>query len=180
MKLVRHPGNPILAPHAGHPWEDLAVFNPAACYDEANGRVLLLYRAAQSGPEYKCCFGLAISEDGRRFRRVSEEPVLGPSVEGFDGATIQDPRIVKMGEWYYLTYACRHFPFGQFWIPGVRERYLVPDCPPDFPHYLRTNATLTGLAMTRDFRTRIRAGWMTDPMLDDRDVILFPEKLRSS
>jgi len=177
MKLRRYEGNPILSPHPGHPWEDLAVFNPAAWYDEATRRVLLLYRSAESQPDYKCYLGLATSEDGYHFQRAGDQPVLGPSVEGFDGATIQDPRIVKMGEWYYVTYACRHHPFGQFWIPEVRRRYLQPDCPPEFPHYLRTNATLTGLAMTRDFRTWIRAGWMTDPLLDDRDVILFPEKV---
>ena len=33
MKLVRYTGNPILSPHPDHPWEDLAVFNPAAWYD---------------------------------------------------------------------------------------------------------------------------------------------------
>ena len=31
--------------------------------------------------------------------------------------------------------------------------------------------------MTKDFKTWIRAGWLTDPLLDDRDVILFPEKV---
>jgi predicted GH43/DUF377 family glycosyl hydrolase len=177
MKLRRYPGNPILAPHPGHDWEDLAVFNPAAWYDEVRREVLLIYRAAESGPEYRCSFGLAKSKDGYRFERVSDRPVLSPSVEGFDGATIQDPRIVKMGEWFYVTYACRHYPFGQFWIPEVRRQYLAPDCPPEFPRYLRINATRTGLAMTKDFRTWIRAGWMTDPLLDDRDAILFPEKV---
>ena len=175
MKLTRYQGNPILSPHPDHPWEDLAVFNPAAWVD--GDQVLLLYRAAESHPDYKCFFGLATSGDGYRFRRVSEQPVLSPSVEGFDGATLQDPRIVKMGDWFYVTYACRHYPFGQFWIPHGRDRYVTPDCPPEFPRYLRTNATLTGLAMTKDFKTWIRAGWMTDPLLDDRDVILFPEKV---
>jgi predicted GH43/DUF377 family glycosyl hydrolase len=177
MKLRRYAGNPILRPHPQHPWEDLAVFNPAAWYDEQKGRVLLLYRAAESHPDYKCCFGLAASSDGYTFERTSDQPVLGPSVEGFDGATIQDPRIVKMGEWFYVTYACRHYPFGQFWIPEVQRRYATPDCPPEFPRYLRANATLSGLAMTKDFKTWIRAGWMTDPLVDDRDVVLFPEKV---
>ena len=108
MKLTRYPGNPILSPVPEHPWEDLAVFNPAAWYDARTGQVLLLYRAAESHPEYKCSFGLATSRDGYHFERASEQPVLGPSVEGFDGATIQDPRIIKIGEWYYVTYACRH------------------------------------------------------------------------
>ena len=133
MKLQRYAGNPILSPHPDHAWEDLAVFNPAAYYDEEKRQVLLLYRAAESHPEYKCYFGLATSSDGYHFERASSEPVLSPSVEGFDGATIQDPRIIKMGDWFYVTYACRHYPFGQFWIPGGRDRYCTPDCPPDFP-----------------------------------------------
>jgi beta-1,2-mannobiose phosphorylase / 1,2-beta-oligomannan phosphorylase len=177
MKLNRYAGNPILSPHPEHPWEDLAVFNPAAWYDPARKEVLLLYRAAESHPDYKCYFGLATSPDGYHFTRVSDRPVLDPSCDGFDGATIQDPRLIKMGDWFYVTYAARHYPFGQFWIPEVRQRYVTPDCPPEFPRYLRGNATLTGLAMTRDFRTWIRAGWLTDPLLDDRDAILFPEKI---
>jgi predicted GH43/DUF377 family glycosyl hydrolase len=177
MKLQRFAGNPILSPHPDHAWEDLAVFNPAAWYDAEEREVLLLYRAAESGPEYKCYFGLATSKDGYHFQRVSDQPVLNPSVECFDGATIQDPRMIKIGEWFYVTYACRHYPFGQFWIPEVRKQYIKPDCPAEFPHYLRTNATLTGLLLTKDFKTWIRAGWLTDPMLDDRDVILFPEKV---
>lgn len=177
MKLERYAGNPILSPHPDHPWEDLAVFNPAAWYDPAAKDVLLLYRAAESGPEYKCFFGLAKSRDGYRFERVSDRPVLSPSVEGFDGATIQDPRMVKMGDWFYITYACRHYPFGQFWIPKEDRRYERPETPPEFPRYLRENATLTGLLLTRDFETWIRAGPLTDPLLDDRDAILFPERI---
>jgi predicted GH43/DUF377 family glycosyl hydrolase len=176
MRLQRYAGNPILAPHPEHPWEDLAVFNPAAWYDQERGEVLLLYRAAEAGTEYKCYFGLARSRDGYHFERTSSEPVLSPSAEGFDGATIQDPRMVKMGDWYYITYACRHFPFGQFWMPK-EQQYQRPACPPEFPRYLRNNATLTGLLLTQDFRNWIRAGWLTDPLLDDRDVVLFPEKI---
>ena len=177
MKLQRFSGNPILSPHPDHPWEDLAVFNPAAWYDEEKKEVLLLYRTAESGPEYKCWFGLAKSRDGYHFERVSDQPALSPSIESYDGATIQDPRITRMGDWYYVTYACRHFPFGQFWVPGGRDRFLKPGLPAEAPRYLRINATLTALAMTKDFKSWIRAGYLTDPNLDDRDVILFPEKI---
>ncbi len=176
MKLERYTGNPILSPHAEHPWEDLAVFNPAAWFDEEAGEIVLLYRSGESHPEYKCYFGLAKSKDGYNFQRVSDQPVLSPSVDGWDASTIQDPRIVKMGDWYYVTYAARHFPFGQFWVPDA-VRYQWPKSPVNFPRYLQKNATLTGLALTRDFHTWIRAGVLTDPTLDDRDVILFPEKV---
>ena len=36
---------------------------------------------------------------------------------------------------------------------------------------------MTGLLLTKDFRSYVRAGRLTDPMLDDRDVILFPDKI---
>lgn len=177
MEFERYEGNPILSPHPDHPWEDLAVFNPGAWYDEEKREVLLLYRAAESGPEYKCFLGLAKSRDGLRSERVSDQPVLRPSGEGFDGATIQDPRMVRFGEHFYITYACRPYPFGQFWIPERERRYRRPEVPAEFPRYLRANATLTGLAITKDFKDWIRAGPLTDPLLDDRDVILLPEKV---
>ena len=101
--------------------------------------------------------GTATTSSGSRI-----EPVLSPSVEGFDGATIQDPRMVKMDGWYYVTYACRHYPFGQFWVPEVRKKYLTPaECPECFPRYLRINATLTGLLLTRDFKS-VDSGRLAD------------------
>jgi predicted GH43/DUF377 family glycosyl hydrolase len=52
VKLKRYEGNPILSPNPANGWEDLAVFNPAAWYDEDKKQVMLLYRAAEAGPEY--------------------------------------------------------------------------------------------------------------------------------
>jgi predicted GH43/DUF377 family glycosyl hydrolase len=176
VRLKRFEGNPILSPNPAHEWENLAVFNPAVWYEKDKQLVLMLYRAAEAHPEYKCYFGLAVSNDGYHFERVADEPVIGPSVDGFDASTIQDPRMIKMGEWYYITYAARHFPFGQFWKPKD-EQYRSPPCPPDFPKLIRSNATSTGLLLTKDFKTFIRAGRITDPLLDDRDVVLFPEKI---
>ena len=176
VKLQRYEGNPILSPNPANEWESLAVFNPAAWYDQDKKQVLLLYRAAESGPEYKCYFGLAVSNDGYNFERVSDQPAFSPSIDGFDASTVQDPRMVKMGEYYYITYACRFFPFGQFWMPE-ETRYKAPECPPDFPRIFRRNATSTGLLLTKDFKRYIRAGRLTNPVLDDRDVVLFPEKI---
>jgi predicted GH43/DUF377 family glycosyl hydrolase len=56
-------------------------------------------------------------------------------------------------------------------------RYRPPKCPADFPRYVRDNATTTGLLLTKDFKTFLRAGRMTDALLDDRDVVIFPEKV---
>ena len=175
MKLKRYEGNPILSPNPKNEWESLVATNPGAWYDEDAGEVKLLYRAAGADVEHRIYLGLAVSKDGYHFERVSDQPSLGPSMDGFDAGCVEDPRIVKMGEYYYITYACRPFPPGQYWLPeGV---YAPSECPPDFPYTIRENNTSTGLLLTKDFKTYIRAGRLTDPMVDDRDVILFPEKV---
>ncbi|HEY3284480.1 MAG TPA: glycosidase [Armatimonadota bacterium] len=174
MKLRRYEGNPILSPVADHPWECLVNTNPGAWYDEERGEVLMLYRAAGDDPEHRIHFGLATSKDGIHFERASDQPILSPSVDGFDAGCVEDARIVKVEGWYVITYASRPFPPGQYWKTGP---YVPPNFPRWFPWGIRENATSTGLLLTQDFKTYIRAGRLTDPTTDDRDVILFPEKI---
>ena len=177
MKLIRHPANPILSPNPANAWEALVTTNPAAWYDEREGVVYLLYRAAGADPEHRITFGLATSTDGVHFERQSHQPVFCPSLDGLDAGCVEDPRVIKMGDWYYVTYAARPYPPGQYWLTQPSTPAFWLDFPPEFPPQLRTNATTTGLALTRDFRTWKRAGLLTSPTGDDRDVMLFPEKI---
>lgn len=177
MKLERYSRNPILSPNPANAWEGMVATNPGVWYDPDTRRVLMLYRAAGFEPEHKVHFGLAISENGYDFVRQSDQPVLSPSVDGFDAGCVEDPRIVKIGDWYYVTYAVRPFPPGEYWLPANQQKYRRLACPDEFPWTLRCNATTTALGLTRDFKTWIRAGRLTNPMVDDRDVILFPEKI---
>lgn len=177
FQLSRFSENPILTPVADSSWQSLVRTNPGAWYDAEEKTVYLLYRAAGNDPEHKVYFGLATSNDGFNFNPVSDQPVFGPSLDGFDAGCVEDPRLVKIGEWYYITYAARPFPPGQYWIPINERKYRRMTCPEEFPWIMRHNATATGLAMTKDFKTWFRAGRMTSPMVDDRDVILFPEKI---
>ncbi len=177
MKLTRYSGNPILCPNPANAWEAMVSTNPGAWYDEDAHQVTLLYRAAGDDEEHRITFGLATSHDGYHFERQSHQPVFAPSLDGFDAGCVEDPRIIKMGDWYYVTYAFRPFPPGRYWLNTDHIAYRPMDCPDDFPWALRNNETSTGLALTRDFRAWIRAGRMTDPTVDDRDVILFPEKI---
>lgn len=179
MKLKRFEGNPILSPNPANDWESVVTCNPGAWYDEKNHQVLMLYRTSGREPGLKIYFGLAVSKDGYHFERVSDEPVFSPSADGFDAGCVEDARIVKFGEWYYVTYACRPYPPGPYWLPieEHKAKYVPWNWPPEFPFYYRQNNTATGLAMTKDFRTWIRAGRITNPDVDDRDVILFPEKI---
>jgi predicted GH43/DUF377 family glycosyl hydrolase len=137
----------------------------------------MLYRAAGHDDDHVITLGLATSKDGYHFERASDQPAMLPSEDGFDGGCVEDPRIVKMGGWYYVTYACRPFVPGQYWVPGNLLGRLNAEAEDDWPWTLRTNATSTGLGLTKDFKTWIRAGRLTSPTVDNRDVILFPEKV---
>lgn len=177
FQLTRYSGNPILSPLPGSAWEGEVTTNPGAWYDADRREVLLLYRAAGSDHDHVVHFGLARSRDGYRFERVSPSPVASPIAGTPDGGCLEDPRIVKIGEWYYVTVASRPFPPGRYWenlSPLGRAHRAFPA---DFPVALRQNLTSTHLFLTKDFKSWIRAGRLTDPTLDERDVVIFPERI---
>ncbi len=177
MKLTKYSDRPILSPDPNLPWGSLVATNPGAWYDEDRHEVLMVYRAAGDDPEHRVNLALARSSDGFYFERIGTDPILLPSKEGgWDGGCVEDPRIVKFGEWYFITYAARAAPPGQYWIKNNRHR--TADFPDEAPRALKQNTTRTGLLLTKDFRTVYRAGCLTDATQDDRDVILFPEKIK--
>ncbi len=174
MKLEKYAGNPIVVPDAATEWESLVCCNPGVIRD--GGKFYMLYRAAGNDEGHVIRFGLAVSEDGFRFSRVSESPVFGPSADGYDSGCVEDPRIVKFGENFYVTYAYRPMAPGRYWT-FPHDVVLKPECDAFAPRAWRDNLGNSALAMTRDFRTFRRLGRLTSPVLDDRDVILFPEKV---
>jgi predicted GH43/DUF377 family glycosyl hydrolase len=137
----------------------------------------MLYRAAGRDEEHIIRLGLATSKDGFHFERVSDQPVFAPQPDNFDSGCVEDPRIVKFDNEYYVTYAYRPFPPGQYW-KFDHDVIKLPLCGDDAPVALAKNLGNTGLAMTTDFRHFRRLGRLTSPVLDDRDVILFPEKIK--
>lgn len=174
MKLQKYENNPILSPVKESPWESLYTCNPGAWYE--NGKFYLLYRAAGNDVEHYIHLGLAESTDGFNFKRVSDTPVLSPSPDGPDAGCVEDPRIIKMGDVFYITYAYRPYPPGQYWKPE-KDKVLTYDIPDNAPLGLKNNLTNSGLLMSRDLKTYKRLGRITKSYLDDRDVILFPEKV---
>jgi|Deesub1362A_J573_1020465.scaffolds.fasta_scaffold00098_12 predicted GH43/DUF377 family glycosyl hydrolase len=152
--LVRYKFNPVLKPISKNWWESKAVFNPAALYTE--GRIHLLYRAIGEYDYYISRIGYAISEDGYVFRRVSTNPVFQPDRE-YDKWGCEDPRITKIEGEVYMTYVALKKPARQ---GGGPPR--------------------TALAKTRDFKKFHKIGVITPPGADDRDVVLFPEKIDGS
>lgn len=174
MKLTKYPGNPILSPNEANSWESLCVCNPGAWYED--GVFSLLYRAAGPDADHVIHFGLAESRDGFHFQRVSDRPVLSPSADGPDAGCVEDARIVKFDDSFFITYAYRPFPPGQYWNMGPDE-VRTYGMPPSAPQVLRQNVTNSGLLLSRDLRHFRRLGRITRSNLDDRDVILFPEKV---
>ena len=174
MKLKKFEGNPILSPNDENDWESLVTCNPGVYYDK--GVFYMLYRAAGNDHDHVIRLGLATSKDGFNFERASDSPVFGPGENNFDSGCVEDPRIVKYDDDYYVTYAFRPFPPGQYWRFG-HDEVKLPESGPHTPAAIARNLGNTGLAVTKDFRSFRRLGRITSPVLDDRDVILFPEKV---
>ncbi len=174
MKLQKYHGNPVLEPNPDNSWENLSVCNPGIWHE--NGVFSMLYRAAGDDPSHPIYFGLAESRDGFNFERVSDEPILSPSVDGPDAGCIEDPRIVKFGDWFYITYAYRPFRPGQYWLNPGGDAFM-PGGPREAPLMITQNLTNSGLLMSTDLRSFRRMGRITAPNSDNRDVVLFPEMI---
>ena len=89
---------PILAPQ-GNGWESAGTFNPAVV--EYNGKFVMLYRAQDAAGTSR--LGYAESTDGIHFTRRAE-PVLSPEADYEKDGGVEDPRLQKFGNTFYLTY----------------------------------------------------------------------------
>ncbi|MFO7368966.1 MAG: glycosidase [Bacteroidales bacterium] len=176
MMLKKYTNNPVLKPNPDNYWESLTVCNPGVYYE--NDIFYMLYRAAGNDKEHVIRFGLATSNDGYNFTRVSDEPVIGPGAEGPDSGCIEDARIVKFDDFFYITYAFRPYPPGQYWTFD-HDVVLTHPVGKHAPLFLKENMANSGLMITPDFKTWMRLGRITRSNLDDRDVILFPEKINN-
>lgn len=171
LKLTKYNGNPILRPQ-GDGWEGLCVLNPAVVYDNELNKFCMLYRAAGNDKQHYIYLGLATSDDGFNFVRKYDHPVLSPSLDGADGGCVEDPRLVKMGDYYYLTYASRTFAPGQYWREDKEYFGFQPQCGPKFLIY---NNSVTHLAVSKDLSNWKKLGRITDSRWDDRDAYIFPD-----
>jgi predicted GH43/DUF377 family glycosyl hydrolase len=88
---------PLLSP--GDSWTKFGLFNPAAI--QAGAKTVLLFRAMDTQQTSR--IGYAESADGLHFTR-HPKPVLEPETTYEDGGGVEDPRVVRIGGVYYLTY----------------------------------------------------------------------------
>lgn len=171
--FARHRDNPIVRPGL-YDWRRCVVFNPGVLYDE--GRFFMYERAAGQLRPFHCYIGMLESADGVHFRHVSDQPVFTPEMAGSRYGSVQDPRVAKIDGVYYMTYAFR--PFACHYSPTGLG---VPDTAqaqyPGFDGDPAKNMTRSGIAVSTDRVHWRHLCWPTPAELDDRDVILFPEKV---
>ena len=173
--------NPILLPNKENSWENFCVLNPAVVFDDKTNIFVMVYRAGGDDIKHKITLGLATSDDGFHFTRCYNHPVFETNENDADGGCAEDPRIVKIDDYYYMTYASRAFAPGRYWLPNFKEERTAWFKPQKdtVPAFYRINHTVTYLAMTKDFVNYTKLGRITDSRIDDRDVVIFPKKINN-
>lgn len=158
MELERYEGNPLLAPTKNW-WETKAVFNCAAA--RSNGRVHILYRAM--GDDNVSRFGYACTENGLKVVKRDDIPAYESVGDELERLGVEDPRITRIDDTYYITYT------------GV-SLYPCSETRPS-PHKSVPWRCRVGLISTKDFITYRKHGCIL-PDMDNKDVVLFPEKIK--
>ena len=187
MLFKKYENNPILKPNTNNEWENRCVLNPAVIYDEKTKKFVMVYRAGGNDVRHQIVFGLATSDDGFNFKRESDFPIFAPDRTEVDGGCVEDPRIVKIGDLYYMTYVGRAYAPGRYWLEPWVEGVSKPPMYLDeldlrgeiMPPLIKENTSATYLAVTKDFKTYKKFGRITEANIDDRDVYLFPELINN-
>jgi beta-1,2-mannobiose phosphorylase / 1,2-beta-oligomannan phosphorylase len=148
--LKRYSKNPILLPNKDTWWESEAVFNPAILYD--GKEVHMLYRAIGEYERYISRFGYACSTDGFNFER--KNGIAFQPTKRYEKYGIEDPRLMTINNQVYLSYV-------------VLSDYVANG----------QASSSTALATTNDFHNHSRLGIITSIGSDNKDVVLFPEKI---
>jgi predicted GH43/DUF377 family glycosyl hydrolase len=149
--LQRYEKNPILTPNEANWWESKAVFNCAILYYE--NKFHMLYRAIGEYERYISRIGYASSTDGYSFTR-SNNIALEPT-QDYEEYGIEDPRMVEIDNQVYITYV-------------ILSSYVTDEAIVE---------ASTALATTTDFLKYTRLGVITTKGSDNKDVVLFPEKM---
>ncbi len=98
VDVKRLSDEPILTPHAER-FDDLAAYNPAAV--KVGSKTILLYRGQNKAGTSQ--IGYAESSDGIHFK-ADAKPILSPETAYEKDGGVEDPRLVKIGDTFYLTY----------------------------------------------------------------------------
>ncbi|GAC1674797.1 MAG: glycoside hydrolase family 130 protein [Candidatus Acidiferrum sp.] len=105
----------ILSPQ-GTEWESAGTFNPAVII--AFHKFIMLYRAQDSAGTSR--LGYAESSDGIHFTR-RDQSVLSPEADYEKDGGVEDPRLHKFGDTFYLTYTAYNKKDAQLCLATSRD-----------------------------------------------------------
>ncbi len=150
LRLTRACDGPILEPRQDVPWEKDTVFNAGVIHD--HGKFHMLYRAVahHPGDRNRSSIGYASSVDGIHFDRL-DEPVLRSNEVPEETQGVEDPRVIKFGDTYYMTYTAY----------DLRRCQIALASSKDLIHWKRHGVIISNEAFG-----------------NNKDAALFPEKIR--
>jgi predicted GH43/DUF377 family glycosyl hydrolase len=152
IHFTRIDGKPLIEPDPSLAWEAGGIFAPAVIHDD--GKWMMLYRAY--GDDKISRLGYAESDDGIKWKKF-KKPRVVPDNPLLEHSGVEDPRIVKIDDRYFITYTAFVNKFGYY---KTRIRILE----------------------TKDFHKfrRITPAFRNDWFKNDKDGVLFPEKINGS
>ncbi|MCD6115479.1 glycosidase [bacterium] len=162
MKLERFEGNPILQPQ-GDGWESLAAYNCGAVLKDGN--IHILYRAIGEYTNYVSRVGHAIFDTNLNFIERHDDPCFVPDLTFWE-KSVEDVRITPLDGKFYITYVVTVTPCPPV---GVRKRLGLP--------LIAQAPTRVAVAETNDFVNFKRLGFMTPYGTNQRDTVIFPERI---
>lgn len=172
IHIKRHEKNPIVYPSELY-WRSGVTFNPGV-EKGPDGKVYMLERAATLQP-FESVFGLLESDDGVNFTPIGDEPILRAADFGHPRGNIQDPRLTYIDGQFVMTFVI--YETMQNLIPrgsSVKTHYnpIISNVEPE-----QVNTSRTGIAVSTDMREWTFKGWVGPRFHDDKDNVLFPEKI---
>lgn len=155
--FIDYPKNPILRPSDG--FQSKRLYNPSVLKE--GNKFYMFYRAESEEP-LTGRIGFAESEDGFHFI-CHKEPILSPGDE-FDRGGCEDPRIVKLGDTYYLTYVGNSMRYGVSNICLAISKDLI--------HWEKVGPVLTERPWDWD-KGQIKAGAIVPERINGKFVMYF-------
>lgn len=144
-------------------WETSSVYNPPALHEDR--RFCWYKRASGSLRADFCCVRSLEGTDGVRFRHLSDRAVLASVMMGSAYGGVQDLRIVRIDDAYWMAFAYRRFAFGMSPTGLGALDAALQNRFPGFDPTRDTNLTRSGIAVSHDRVHWGFLGWPTRPTL---------------
>lgn len=163
-------------------FENEGVMNPAAIKD--GSAIHLFYRAVRQGNFSTigyCRLSSALVVEER-----SEQPLLFPEF-AYESKGLEDPRIVKIEELYYLSYtaydgvnALGALAVSKDLVHFEKKGVIVPQITyEEFFHLTHTEKTTDLAALQYNEHARILEKGDSQPLVWDKNLIFFPRKIHN-